>query len=166
MPSLKSEALEHPKEEAEWESPSLSSRLFIDDRRWHSERSKYHGHRYLPSGAWRTSGGTVSKTRPSAIERTNSTVRALFDELSQQWRAATMFESNVERIVLHQAYQRIIGLGPQVVPYIFQELEKAPDHWFWALTAIVGEDHGAQQTSISAAAEAWLAWGRNAGIIN
>jgi hypothetical protein len=67
--------------------------------------------------------------------------------------------------VLDRAYQRVIGLGPQVVPYILDDLARAPDHWFWALTALVGQDMAAGQVSVRSAAEAWLAWGRDVGVI-
>ena len=38
------------------------------------------------------------------------------------------------------SYQRIIGLGSAVVPLLLRELERQPDHWFWALKAITGAD--------------------------
>ena len=38
------------------------------------------------------------------------------------------------------AYQQIIGMGAEALPFIFRELQKEPDHWFWALHAITGEN--------------------------
>jgi hypothetical protein len=40
----------------------------------------------------------------------------------------------------HPAYQRIIEMGQPVMPLIFRELEREPDHWFWALQSITGEN--------------------------
>jgi hypothetical protein len=100
----------------------------------------------------------------SPFARTDAEVASLFTSLTEQWREATAVESNVERMVLTPSYQRIIGLGPQVVPLILRDLEETRDHWFWALMAIVGEDKAAGQTSVGAATEAWLAWGRATGI--
>lgn len=36
--------------------------------------------------------------------------------------------------------QRIIGMGPVVVPLILEELRREPDHWFWALEMLTEDD--------------------------
>ena len=48
--------------------------------------------------------------------------------------------SNTAQISLVFSYQKIIGMGPAVVPLILSELQKEPDHWFWALEAITDEN--------------------------
>jgi hypothetical protein len=103
---------------------------------------------------------------PAKISRSDEEVAERFRELTQEWRAATGFESNLERVILNRSYQEIIGLGPQVVPLILADMQRARGHWFWALSVIVGEDQAAGQTSIAAATEAWLAWGRENGILH
>jgi hypothetical protein len=100
------------------------------------------------------------------FRRSDADVAKLFSVLAAEWREATAFESNVERMVLNSAYQRIIGLGPQVLPYMLKDLDETHDHWFWALMAIAGEDKASGQTSVGAATEAWLAWGRSVGVFN
>jgi len=100
------------------------------------------------------------------FRRSDIEVANVFSELTEEWRESTAVESNLERIVLNSAYQRIIGLGPQVVPHILKDLDETQDHWFWALMAIVGEDKAAGQTSVGAAVEALLSWGRSAGIFD
>jgi hypothetical protein len=65
---------------------------------------------------------------------------------------------------LHPAYQRIIGLGPAAVPLLLRELEHRPDHWFWALKSITGQDPAEGTDSIGEAARAWMKWGRQAGV--
>lgn len=92
---------------------------------------------------------------------------ALFRSLADRWRADTLYLSSATDIAMHPAYQRIIGLGPQALPLILGELERQPGHWFWALTAITGEDPvpPADRGRLPAMAAAWLAWGRQNGWI-
>ena len=84
---------------------------------------------------------------------------ALFDQLAQEWRAETQYLSSTTQIATHPAYQRIIGLGPQVIPLILAELERRPGHWAWALKALTGEDPAPPEAQgrVAATAEAWLA---------
>lgn len=84
----------------------------------------------------------------------------LFSALVEQWRADTVLLSSVDKMAMHPAYQRIIGLGRQVLPLILRELQTQPDHWFWALHAISGEDPVQPGTDFDKAVEAWLEWGR------
>lgn len=87
--------------------------------------------------------------------------RVFFDCLSK-WKGDTEFSSSMTDIVLHPSYQRIIGLGPDVVPYILQELEANGGHWFWALQALTGEDPVPEEDRgrIRKMTDAWLDWGR------
>ncbi len=87
----------------------------------------------------------------------------LFDALVAQWRADTVFLSSVDKMATHPAYQRIIGLGRQALPLILRELQQKPDHWFWALHAISGEDPVQPGDNFDKAVAAWLAWGRQRG---
>lgn len=82
-----------------------------------------------------------------------------FRELAERWRNETGMLSSVDRMSMHPAYQRIIGLGPDVIPYILEDLRHAPDHWFWALVALTGADPAAGEDSMQAAAQAWIDWG-------
>src|SRR5207244_4489285 len=63
-------------------------------------------------------------------------------------------------------YQRIIGMGWAVVPFILRELERQPDHWFWALQSITGEAPAGEANTFQAAVEAWLRWGRDQGLLS
>jgi hypothetical protein len=51
------------------------------------------------------------------------------------------------------------------VQLILQELERSPDHWFWALYAITGADpvESADRGRIKRMAEAWIRWGKEQG---
>ncbi len=92
-------------------------------------------------------------------------IEQTFQELVVRWRADTRVWSSVTKMVLHPAYQRIIGLGSPAVPLLLRELERAPDHWFWALRAITGEDPAAAESTFDAAAAAWLRWGRERDLL-
>ncbi|MBA5866943.1 MAG: hypothetical protein GDA67_09660 [Nitrospira sp. CR1.3] len=89
-----------------------------------------------------------------------------FLALAELWRRDVQFMSSVTEMVLHPAYQRIIGMGFAVVPYLLRELERAPDHWFWALTAITGADpvQPEHRGKLRKMADAWLRWGKEQGL--
>jgi hypothetical protein len=63
-------------------------------------------------------------------------------------------------MAMHPSYQRIIGLGPAALPLIFNELAREPDHWFWALKAITGEDPvpPSARGKLRKMTELWLQW--------
>jgi hypothetical protein len=63
---------------------------------------------------------------------------------------------------MHPAYQRIIGMGQPVVSLIMRELEREPDHWFWALSAITAANpvKPEQRGKLKQMAQAWIEWGR------
>jgi hypothetical protein len=83
------------------------------------------------------------------------------------WKQTQGPQSSVAAMVMHPAYQRIVGLGPAAVPLLLRELEHRPDHWFWALNAITGEDPVAagDRGNLTRMTEAWLEWGRRHGFI-
>ena len=62
---------------------------------------------------------------------------------------------------MHPAYQQIIGMGEYALPLIFQALQREPDHWFWALGAITGENPvpDAHAGDLDAMTSDWLSWG-------
>src|ERR1700733_8715969 len=47
-----------------------------------------------------------------------------FNELAAQWYQETRKLSLANQIVLHPAYQKIIGMGRDALPFIFRELKK------------------------------------------
>ena len=89
-----------------------------------------------------------------------------FQALAGTWRREVQFLSSVTEMVLHPAYQRIIGMGTAVVPHLLRELECRPDHWFWALTAITGADpiKPEDRGKLRKMTEAWLRWGKEQGL--
>lgn len=92
-------------------------------------------------------------------------VRQRFEELASTWREETRLFSSTTAIAMHPAYQQIIGMGPAVIPLLLRELEQNPDHWFWALKSITGEDPVSpeQRGRRKEMAQVWLQWGKERG---
>jgi hypothetical protein len=94
-----------------------------------------------------------------------SSVEEQFLGLAQQWRQERGPTSSTTQMAVCPSYQRIIGLGCAAVPFLLRELERQPDHWFWALKAITGADPvpAASRGRLGEMADCWLAWGREQG---
>jgi len=86
-----------------------------------------------------------------------------FGELVTEWKRETIVDSSVKRRATHRAYQQIIGLGRPALPLILAELDREPDYWFWALTAITGEDPARDEETLEGARARWLEWAREDG---
>lgn len=100
--------------------------------------------------------GMVMRDKAEAdIERT-------FRDLVEEWREATGVTSSLTDMVLHPAYQKIIGMGPVVVPLVLRELRERPAPWFWALSSITREDPVSPEDAgrLEKMTQAWLEWGR------
>jgi hypothetical protein len=94
-------------------------------------------------------------------------VSARFAGLASTWREETAVTSSFTDMVLNSAYQQIIALGPDVVPIILRALERRPDHWFWALSALTGANPIPAEAAgdLPRMTDAWLQWGRAQGIL-
>src|SRR5438552_6137340 len=88
-----------------------------------------------------------------------------FQQLAAAWGRETAFLSFMQQRALHPAYQQIIGMGWAVVPLLLRELERQPDHWLWALEAITGEKPAKGTDTLPDAAQVWLRWGRERGLV-
>lgn len=84
-----------------------------------------------------------------------------FNELASVWYRETGKLSSAEQIVLHPAYQKIIGMGEDALPFIFKELQKTRGHWIWALAMITRHDQGKPGMKFREAVDAWLDWGKS-----
>jgi hypothetical protein len=106
-------------------------------------------------------GEPLSGDEPTAV------LQRRFRRLAQKWKRSQTFTSSTTQIVLDPAYQEIIGMGYPAVPLILHELEKEPDHWFWALRSITGEEviRPSQRGNLKQMTDAWLRWGRERGFI-
>jgi hypothetical protein len=81
-----------------------------------------------------------------------------FRNLAETWKRETLYLSGVSKKAMHPAYQGIIGLGDDAIPWILEDLKKAPADWFWALTAITGENPipETSEGNVEKMAEAWV----------
>jgi hypothetical protein len=86
---------------------------------------------------------------------------------SETWLRETAHISSATELVLHPSYQRIIGLGPAVLPLLLRDLVLEPQDWFWALNAITGENPVPLEDAgdVRRMTEAWIRWGREHGYI-
>ncbi len=100
-------------------------------------------------------------------KRESSQIEGEFNILAEQWYRETLHSSGYVEVILHPAYQRIIGLGKDVVPFILRELQDEPLEWFWALRALTGEDPTTAEMTgkRDEMAKAWLDWGKEQGFI-
>lgn len=91
----------------------------------------------------------------------------LFSACLIKWKKDTAYSSSLSDIVMHPSYQRIIGIGPDAVPFILQELAENGGHWFWALQALTGENPVQEEDfgRIKKMKEAWLSWGRARNLV-
>jgi len=102
-----------------------------------------------------------NSTRSDAVK--NDAVRDKFLVLAEQWRNETGHKSKFYNSYMNKNYQKIMVLGADVVPVILEELQKEPDHWFWALEIISGEnpveDNHVGQFELMV--NDWIEWGKN-----
>lgn len=89
-----------------------------------------------------------------------------FDAMVKQWRRETRYLSSATKMAMHPAYQRIISLGEEVIPYILDDLQHTRAHWLWALY-ILSEFHdpAPEGATFDEAVDAWLNWGRQQGLL-
>lgn len=91
-----------------------------------------------------------------------------FHRLKEKWEAETAFFSSVSDIVMHPAYQQIIGMGPAAIPFILREMSVKQGQWFWALKSITNEDpvKSEHRGIVAEMSRAWLQWGKKRGFID
>lgn len=91
--------------------------------------------------------------------------RERFGRLASRWREETQWLSSTTGIAIHPAYQAIIGMGPDAIPMILQELHDNSGYWYWALKAISNEDPvpPSDRGVIKKMKAAWLRWGQERG---
>jgi hypothetical protein len=108
----------------------------------------------------------VSRQQADATE----SLEREFKSLAARWRNETTHLSISSEKANNFAYQQIIGMGEQVLPLIFRELETTTSDWFWALRAIArdrapvirAEDRG----RVRRIAEIWMEWGKQNGYVS
>ncbi|MEK6289371.1 MAG: hypothetical protein AABO57_26970 [Acidobacteriota bacterium] len=106
---------------------------------------------------------SAAMTQSLAIE---SHLRDEFNALAECWHKETRYWSSATKMAMHPAYQRIISLGEEVIPYILDDLQRTHGHWLWALH-ILSEFHdpATEGATFDEAVDAWLNWGRQQGLL-
>ena len=102
------------------------------------------------------------ETPPMEPQNRVVAVEARFHHFADKWKSECPPASSAEKLAMHPMYQRIIGIGPDVLPCLFRDLERSPRMWFWALRAITGENPvaPANRGDLKAMADDWLAWAK------
>jgi hypothetical protein len=113
-------------------------------------------------------GGQYSVTelegaRPVVVSR--AVLEAEFQRWAEQWREDTAMRSSLD--YAHEAYRNIVRMGWPVVPVLLTALQRDRQWWFAALAEITGTvpHDGSIAGAMDAMAEAWLAWGRDRGLV-
>ena len=93
---------------------------------------------------------------------------AKFQSLKGNWLKERGSRSSISESSMSPSYQRIIAMGPVVIPMILRELEYEgddPDQWFWALQALTLADPVTDNIrgNFQLMAKAWIAWARTKG---
>jgi hypothetical protein len=105
------------------------------------------------------------RQQPISESEQRSLAEKKFAELAAQWRKETRHVSSIHERSMNAHYQKIIGMGKAVLPFIFHDLQRTHDHWIWALNAIVDNDPAAQAEDFNEAVDAWLNWGMQQGYL-
>ncbi|MCW8138043.1 MAG: hypothetical protein KIT58_03970 [Planctomycetota bacterium] len=153
----------------------------MSGNRLHERLSTGSGNRMV--GLEKTWSGTATPTVARASRHLNALkiyhvsaqaviktdeVAQRFARLCESWKAHTGALSALDDIVLHPAYQRIIGMGEAALPLILRSLEAEPYHWFWALSAITDHDPDIDEedANVESLSAYWLRWGRERGYVD
>jgi len=90
-----------------------------------------------------------------------------FKRLEKQWKKETIDYPDVLAISEHPAYQRIIEMGPGVVPFIMESMKEEPDNWFIALYILTNDNPVPTRYTgkIQKMTDRWLEYGREQGFI-
>lgn len=155
----------------DWRDACVTDRGF--GKGWSGQQRAAEG-----SGTWTydVREQVVRRTRRHALQTADEALaewtaeqseetRREFETFATIWRQETAGAPFVVTRVTHWAYQRIIGMGPKVVALILEDLEREPDHWYWALNAITGQDPAEGTANFEEAAARWVEWGREGGLL-
>ena len=87
-------------------------------------------------------------------------LKSKFDFYKSIWRAETIFSSSTSDIINNAAYRSIVGLGPEVLPFIFDDLRRTNAHWFYALESLTGQNPipNEHRGIIPLMTKDWLRW--------
>lgn len=138
------------------------------DKVWGFVEKKFQGE-VITAGLYRKVHGTAIRDKRSFTQAAMPVngLATKFEQLATQWKEETKFLSSITDKAIHPHYQRIIGLGPEVIPLILDSLRKKGGHWYWALQSITGENPVLPEHygDISNMKNDWVMWGIRKGYI-
>jgi hypothetical protein len=118
---------------------------------------------------YETKGEVWAKTRAliKLPEPAPITEEAKFKRLAEKWMKETAHEPSLAKKSMHPSYQRIMAMGPSIIPSILKEMKKRPGHWFWALEFLIQDEPNPAVgcDSLKDARTAWLKWGESKGFL-
>lgn len=143
---------------------TLRERYFEDAYASPEARRTGRGVRQLLRVGWE-SGLPTSMTEASA-NLWRDVLAERFQRLATSWRRECAHLSSIPVVALNPDCQQIVGMGPSALPFILAELERQPDHWFWALRAITQEDPvpPEHRGNVGQMTHDWLRWAKRNGI--
>ncbi|HOB70602.1 MAG TPA: hypothetical protein PLD55_06515 [bacterium] len=88
-----------------------------------------------------------------------------FETLKEKWKKEVKLTSSMTEIINNENYQKIIELGYDVIDFIYEELKKEPDFWFYALKEITGADpvRSSNYGNLKAMTQDWISWFKSNG---
>lgn len=109
--------------------------------------------------------GMVIAYKPASVEI--DTIERQFNELATNWKKEIGGYSTMAHMALNNNYLDIIAIGPSVIPYILKDLQKTPGHWHIALKHLAKENPvpNSDLRKMEKIRQAWLAWGKDKGLI-
>jgi hypothetical protein len=140
--------------EHDWSNPLLGD--FCDQ----TAQDAIDGWLALQEKEWFPDDKKRSKDRRQSLEER-------FVEYANRWERETAFISATPMRVMHESYQSIMSMGPDVVPILLRDLQKTQRHWFWALRHLTSADPVPEKDrgNVDRMAAAWIAWGKAKGKI-
>lgn len=109
----------------------------------------------------------LAKLRVWRIEREAVDSGERFEALRRCWREDVAGLSDLREIVAHPAYEAIIAMGREVVPWVLRDVARGAGHWHVALHTITGEQPVPVDDAgrLRAIRDHWLAWGRSRNLV-
>jgi hypothetical protein len=103
-----------------------------------------------------------------AIDHFHKETERVFRQLATEWNREAGKISNPVKLFMHKKYQQIIGLGPQAVPFMMQDIADGKGNWYWAIAAITREDPIRPEDAgdMAKIRMAWIAWGKERGYLD
>lgn len=130
----------------------------------------------LETEAFTTAPRCISETSCSSVESRTADLdktltesvflvapAAKFAKLAKEWHEETRYSSSAIGMVLHPAYQEIMQMREEALPYILKDLEEHGGHWFFALQTITRTVLGEPSDSFETIRQLWLNWGHTTG---